>query len=142
MCKVQGQFTALTTAHDQFAMHEFAPCATSARDEKNQVHDCNSLLWVQIRRFACCDCDEMCEMHLADVGGFATHVGSCDDLEPGLPSLHAAVILDEVHALLSLHTRMPALEQDVHLMMQARKSGEKYTRRQRGTGKRGGRSKR
>jgi hypothetical protein len=60
-------------------------------------------------------------MYLADVGGFATHVGSCDDLEPGVPSLHAAVILDEVHALLSLHTRMPALEQDVHLMMQAGK---------------------
>ncbi len=67
----------------------------------------------------------MCEMHLSDVGGFATHVGSCNDLEPGVPSLHAAVILDEVHALLSLHTRMPALEQDVHLMMQAWKSSGK-----------------
>lgn len=71
------------------------------------------------------------KMYLADVGGFATHVGSCDDLEPGLPSLHAAVILDEVHALLSLHTRMPASEQDVHLMLQAEKSGKITTRRQR-----------
>jgi len=48
------------------------------------------------------------EMYLADVGRFATHVGSCDDLKPGLPSLHAAVVFDEVHALLSLHTGMPA----------------------------------
>ena len=62
------------------------------------------------------------ELYLADVGGFATHVGSCDDLKPGLPSLHAAVVLDEVHALLSFHTGMPAQEHDVHLMMQASKS--------------------
>ncbi len=60
-CKVEGQRTAPTIAHDCFQMHEFAPCATSARHEKKQVHDCNSLLWVQIRRFAfaCCGCDEM-----------------------------------------------------------------------------------
>jgi hypothetical protein len=75
------------------------------------------------------------ELYLADVGGFATHVRSCDDLKPGLPSLHAAVVLDEVHALLSLHTGMPAQKHDVHFVMQARKrSGKTEEGKQAGIG--------
>jgi len=45
---------------------------------------------------------------LADVGGLAAHVGAGDDLEPRLAAHQAAVVGDEVHALLRLHVRVPA----------------------------------
>ena len=57
-------------------------------------------------------------MYLADVGGLATHVGASDDLEPGLPSGHAAVILDEVHPLLGFYAWVPeainSIKEDKH----------------------------
>ena len=48
------------------------------------------------------------DWHLSYVGRLSTHVWAGDDLEPGFPALHTAVILDVVHTVLSLHTGMPA----------------------------------
>ena len=57
---------------------------------------------------------EICtvDTDLADVGGFAGHVGAGDDLEPGLAALHVAVVGDELHAVLRLYARVPASIQD------------------------------
>lgn len=46
--------------------------------------------------------------HLTDVGALAAHVGPRDDLEPAGAALQAAVVLNEFHAVLRLHQRVPA----------------------------------
>lgn len=45
---------------------------------------------------------------LSYVRGLSAHIWTSDDLEPGFPALHTAVILDVVYAILSLHTGVPA----------------------------------